>query len=101
MNALLLTALLVAAPPSPPSAFAPALHVRVIAPAGVRVTWRPGTGNARSVDGPVGLRPGYIHRLRLEGFADDPTMAFDPSIEVRSTLFMPMNLKPEDYPATL
>jgi uncharacterized repeat protein (TIGR01451 family) len=101
MNALLLTALLISAPPNPPSAFAPTLHVRVIAPAGVRVTWRPGTGDARSVEGPVGLRPGYIHRLRLEGFEDDPTTAFDPSIEVRSTLFMPMNLKPEDYPATL
>ncbi len=101
MNALLLTALLTAAPPSPPSAFAPAMHVRVIAPSGVRVTWRPGTGDARIVNGVVGLRPGYVHRLRLEGFEDEPNTAIDPSIEVRSTLFMPVTLKPEDYPATL
>lgn len=101
MNVLLLTALLTGAPPSPPSAFTPALHVRVIAPPGVRVTWRPGTGDARIVQGAVALRPGYVHRFRLEGFDDEPNTIFDPSIEVRSTLFMPVTLKPADFPATL
>lgn len=65
------------------------------------MTWRPGTGDARMVDGAVGLRPGYIHRMRLEGFEDEPNTAIDPSIEVRSGLFMPVTLRPDDFPATL
>lgn len=103
MNALLLTALFAGAPPTPPSQFAPALYVKVVTPEGVRLTLRPGTPEARSYDTPVtfGVRPGYIIRFRLEGLPDAPGLVIDPSLEVRASLFIPVNLKPEDYPATL
>jgi uncharacterized repeat protein (TIGR01451 family) len=103
MNTLLFLAasLTAGAPPSPPSAFSQTMHVQVVGPAGLRTTWRPGTPAARAVDGAVGLRPGYIHRAQLTGYADEPNTVFDISIEVRETLFMPVTLNPADFPATI
>lgn len=102
MNTLLLLAgTMLGAPPSPPSAFAQVVHVRFEAPDGVRATWRPGTPAARTVDAPVGLRPGYVHWAQLAGFAEEPNTTFDISIEVRETLFMPVTLNPADFPATI
>jgi uncharacterized repeat protein (TIGR01451 family) len=103
MNTLILAAMLAGAPPSPPSQFAPALYLRVVAPDGVRVTLRPGTPAARTFTEPVafGVRPGYVARFRLEGLPEEPSLAIDPSIEVRSSLFLPVVLKPEEFPATL
>ena len=63
MNAsLLLAALLAGAPPTPPSAFAPTLHVRMAVPEGVKVAMRP---DGRVSDGPVqfAVRPGYFAAL--------------------------------------
>lgn len=103
MYTLMLTALLAGAPPTPPSQFNPALHVKVIAPEGVRVTLRPGSpeGRAYAAGTTFGLRPGYTYRIRIDGLPNEPTTAIDPSIEVRSSLFMPVNLRSEDYPAPL
>lgn len=103
MNTLLMlvASLSAGAPPTPPSAFAQTLHVQFSAPEGVRATWRPGTADARSVDGPVGLRPGYVHRAQLRGFVDEPNTVIDVSIEVRETLFIPVNLRAGDFPAAI
>src|SRR4051812_1945448 len=98
MNALLLTALLAGAPPTPPSQFAPALYVRVVAPEGVRVTFHVGTPAERTLPAPVtfGVRPGYVSRIRLDGLPDEPSVVIDPSLEVRSSLFIPVTLNPAD-----
>src|SRR5262245_19161410 len=103
MYSLLLSALCVSAPPDPPSQWAPTLHLRVIAPEGVRVTPRPGSPDARSFGTPstFGFRPGYCYRIRLESLPDEPSLVIEPSIEVRSSLYMPVTLNPADYPAPL
>jgi len=77
--------------------------LRVIAPEGVRVTLRPGSPDARVMNAAAtfGLRPGYTYRIQLDGIPDEPSLVINPSIEVRSSLFMPVTLKPEDYPAPL
>jgi uncharacterized repeat protein (TIGR01451 family) len=103
MYTLILSALMAGAPPTPPSQFNPVLHVKVIAPDGVRVTLRPGSPDAKTFAAgtPFGLRPGYLHRIRIDGLPNEPNLFIDPSIEVRNTLFMPINLKSEDYPAPI
>lgn len=104
MNAsLLLATLLAGAPPTPPSAFAPTLHVRMAVPEGVKVTLRPGTPDARVHDGPAqfAVRPGYLYRIAMSGFADEPATVVYPSLEVRASLFMPVTLKSDDWPATV
>src|SRR4051794_35387560 len=80
-----------AAPPPPPCGPAPLLFVRFVAPPGVKLTLYPGRAGPRTYPTPVtvGLRPGYIYRVKLSGFADDPKLALFPSLEVRNTLTLP------------
>lgn len=73
-----------AAPPILPPA--PFLFVSVTAPAGTKVTWQPGTAEAATTPGPVGLRPGYWHRFQLAGLPGSPETFLYPSVEVRGTL---------------
>jgi uncharacterized repeat protein (TIGR01451 family) len=89
-------------PPPPP---APLLFVRVVGPAGTRVTFRPGTPEARPADTPsvAGFRPGYCYWLQLTGYSPEgfPGLVLTPSLAVLSTLHVPPGLKAEDFPATL
>src|SRR5947209_4234518 len=106
MNALVMTALLPIGcgegtlPPPPP---APLLFVRVVAPAGAQVVFRPGTPEARGFATPAvaGFRPGYGYRLQLGGLAEQPDRVLSPSFEVLSTLHVPPGLRAEDFPATV
>src|SRR5260370_33426464 len=67
---------------------APFLYVRFNGPKGMQVSFYQGKAAARSFDMPVtvGLRPGYIYRVKLTGFASDPKLALYPTLEVRNTL---------------
>src|SRR4051812_23568081 len=106
MNTMLITALLPfgcgegTLPPPPP---APLLFVRVVVPEGGRVTFRPGTPEARVFDPPAvaGFRPGYGYRLQLSGLPEQPGRVLSPSFEVLSTLHVPPGLRAEDFPATV
>lgn len=94
----LLPGLAAAAPVPPP---APLLYVRFAAPAGIRVTLYPGGPEGREFAAPVtiGMRPGYIYRVKVTGFRDFPNLTLYPTLEVRGTLQGPKTLRPAQHPA--
>jgi uncharacterized repeat protein (TIGR01451 family) len=47
----------------------------------------------------VGLRPGYLYRVKLSHFREYPGLALFPSLEVRGTLHLPAHLRLADFPA--
>src|SRR5215207_1025049 len=106
MTSLLLTALLplgCGEGTLPPPPAAPLLFVRVVAPDGSRVVFRPGTPEARTVAAPAvaGFRPGYGYRIQIAGLPDQPDRTLAPSFEVISSLHVPPGLRAEDFPATV
>jgi uncharacterized repeat protein (TIGR01451 family) len=92
---------LAAAAMPPCDCSAPLLYVRFLAPPGVRITFYPGHTPVRSFPTPVtvGLRPGYVYRVKLSNFKDEPKLALYPSIEVRNTLSLPKVVRALDHPA--
>ncbi len=90
-------------PPPPPPARGPAalLFLRFVGPAGMRVTFHPGTRAARSFDaGAVaGVRAGYVIRTQLDHFPGLPDLVLYPSVEVRGALWLGAKLNAADYPA--
>jgi uncharacterized repeat protein (TIGR01451 family) len=90
-------------PPAPPPAKGPAplLFVRFAGPVGMHVTVYQGSAPGRDFVAPVtvGLRPGYLHRVRLSGLPDRPGVSLAPTLEVRGTLCLPPRLRAADYPA--
>ncbi len=88
-------------PPLPGRGPSPFLFVRFAGPEGMKATFYQGRPEGRTFDAPVsvGLRPGYIYRVRLSDFADRPGLAIYPTLEVRGTLFLPPRVAPADYPA--
>jgi uncharacterized repeat protein (TIGR01451 family) len=93
MNSLLLTLSMAAAasvpaqPHAMPQPLAPVLYVKVIGPAGMKVTFHPGTPGERTLTVPavVGLRPGYLYRLALS-VPQMPNVKLYPTLEVRGAL---------------
>ncbi len=82
-------------------ASAPLLYVRLTGPDGVNVTFYQGLAPARRFAVPVtvGLRPGYIYRLKVTGFPQRPFLELHPTLEVRGTLRLPTDLGASRYPA--
>ncbi len=80
---------------------APLLFVRVSGPKGGSATFLEGRERGRTFELPVavGLRPGYIHRLRLDGLPAYPGIALYASLEVTGTLCLPPRQKASDFPA--
>jgi uncharacterized repeat protein (TIGR01451 family) len=77
------------------------LYVRFLGPSGLHVTLYPTPKFKRTYPTPfqVGLRPGYIYRVQVSGFAGHPDVMVFPTLEVRGTLQLPPRLKSADYPA--
>jgi uncharacterized repeat protein (TIGR01451 family) len=90
-----------ASPPAPHHVPAPLLSVRFAAPVGSQVTLYRGARTGCEFDAPVtvGLRPGYLYRVKLARLPGHPDVALFPSLEVRGTLHLPANLYAADYPA--
>jgi uncharacterized repeat protein (TIGR01451 family) len=67
----------------------------------MHVTIYQGMAPGRDLVAPVtvGLRPGYLHRVRLTGLPQRPGLALAPTLEVRGTLCLPPRLHAADYPA--
>src|SRR6516162_2316463 len=70
--------------PLPAQLSAPLLFVRFTGPKGVRITFYQGHAIPRSFDVPVtvGLRPGYLYRMKMTGVGADPKTALYPTLEV-------------------
>jgi uncharacterized repeat protein (TIGR01451 family) len=99
---MLLTANIPAqAPPPPPQPLSPLLYAKIMGPAGMKVTFYPGSPAARTLEVPaiVGLRPGYVYRLQL-ALADRPQIKLYPSLEVRGSLQMSLT-KAMDHPVPI
>jgi uncharacterized repeat protein (TIGR01451 family) len=82
-------------------ASAPLLYVNLTGPEGLHVTFYQGLAPARRFDVPVmvGLRPGYIYRLKVTGFPTRPGLELYPTLEVRGTLRLPSDLGASHHPA--
>lgn len=90
-------------PHGPPMIVAPLLYARIDAPPGVQATFYQGSPVAKAFPVPavVGLRPGYIYRIKLAGFPDRPGVTLYPTLEVRGTLAVSPKLKASEYPAPI
>jgi uncharacterized repeat protein (TIGR01451 family) len=90
-------------PQLPETGPAPLLYVRFVGPPGMHVTLYQGAAPPRDYASPVvvGLRPGYLHRVRLSGIPGRPGLMLAPTLEVRGTLHLPPRLRPSDYPAPI
>jgi uncharacterized repeat protein (TIGR01451 family) len=90
-----------AAVPPPPEVHNPLLYVRIQGPEGMVAAFVGGAGSQRLFDTPltVGLRPGRVYRLRLDGLPDHPGEVLYPSLEVWGTLRLPPNARGADHPA--
>src|SRR5436190_11295172 len=87
--------------PLPEQGRAPLLHVLFSGPAGVKVTFYQGLGPSREYAVPVsvGLRPGYVYRVKVTGFPERPFLELHPTLEVHGTLCLPPDLPASRYPA--
>ena len=88
-------------PPPPARGLAPLMHVKLLGPAGMHAIVYQGMAQPRDLAGPVelGLRPGYIYRLELNGFRQYPGLSLYPTLEVRGTLILPPGLNAASFPA--
>src|SRR5262245_45899525 len=102
MNHLLLTLMLPLAaganppappPPTPVLPLSPLLYVRVLGPAGMKVTFHPGSPQAKTYVAPVeiGVRRGYLYRLELSDLPQLAGKKLYPSLEVRGMLQLPID----------
>jgi uncharacterized repeat protein (TIGR01451 family) len=80
----------------------PILFVRFALPSPTRVAFYQGSLPAGEFPTPVsvGLRPGYVYRMRLGNLPDMPGVTLFPTIEVRGTL-LAHELNPVDYPVPI
>ena len=87
------------APPLPPPT--PLLQVRFIGPQGMHATFYQGRSEGRDFPAPVtvGMRTGYVYRVKLSGMAKYPGVDLYPSLEVRGCVQLPPRINPADYPA--
>lgn len=87
--------------PPPAQGPAPLLFVRFPGPEGMHVTFYQGRTLPRRLTAPVtvGLRPGYVYRIKLSDIPGRNGMELFPTLEARGTLQLPPAMKPADYPA--
>src|SRR5262249_47736725 len=78
---------------------APLLFVRFSGLPGLRATIYQGQPIGREFAAPVvvGLRPGYVYRVKLSGLPDRPGVALYPTLEVRGSLHLPPHANPAAY----
>lgn len=81
----------------------PVLWLNFIAPEGVKTTIYP--GNNRQISLPekqmVGMRPGYVYRVKMNHIPGNPEAELYPTLEVRGSLQMPKVANPLNFPAPI
>ena len=79
------------------------MFVRVIGPAGMKVTFFRGTAGGQTVTVPftVGFRPGYIIHMLVSDVPGHPGLTFSPSVEVYGSLLLANRLRNPEFPAAL
>ena len=79
------------------------LYVRLLGPAGMKVTIYRGGAAAQTFDAPcmVGFRPGYRYRVQLSGMADHPGITVFPSFDVVGSLRLSGGVRAFDHPASI
>ena len=89
--------------PPPARGLAPLMHVKLIGPEGMHTIIYQGKARPRDLLAPaqLGLRPGYIYRLELNGFKKFPGISLYPTLEVRGTLALPPGLSGAAFPAAV
>jgi uncharacterized repeat protein (TIGR01451 family) len=90
--------------PTLPMTFtAPLTFVKLLPPAGVEATFYQGRSKPRTFPTPVvvGMRPGYLHRLKLDKIPDHKGLALYPTIEVRGSLKLIAKFAANNFPATV
>ena len=87
--------------PSPP--LPPLLFVKVVGPAGMKVTFFRGTAGGQTVTVPftVGFRPGYAYRMQVRDVPGHPGATFSPTLEVWGSLLLANRLRNPEFPAGL
>jgi uncharacterized repeat protein (TIGR01451 family) len=87
--------------PRPVPTATPLLPVRFLGPQGLRATFYQGRPEGREFEAPVtvGMRSGYVYRVKLGGMAKYPGVNLYPTLEVRGNLQLPPRMNPADYPA--
>src|SRR5207302_7504766 len=73
---------------APLASLPPLLHVKLIGPRGMQVTFFRGSAQGQTFDVPctIGLRPGYGIRMAITGVPDYPNAAFYPTLDVHGSL---------------
>ncbi len=78
------------------------MFVRFNGPPGLKVTFfRDGTPHEYEMPVSVGLRPGYVYRVRVSGLPGRPEAALYPTIEVQGNLRLLPKYNAAEHPATL
>ena len=92
---------MMAPPPQPARVPTPLLTVRFLGPQGMHATFYQGRPDGRNFEAPVtvGMRTGYVYRVKVSGMAKFPGAELYPSLEVRGCVQLPARMNPADYPA--
>jgi uncharacterized repeat protein (TIGR01451 family) len=88
-------------PPLPAHGTSPLLFVQFIGGPGLRTTFYQGHSRGRGFDAPVlvGMRPGYVYRVRLDNIPGHPGVSIFPTLEIRGSLKLSPKLNAASYPA--
>jgi uncharacterized repeat protein (TIGR01451 family) len=82
---------------------APVLAIKMLLPAGAKLTLQPGSGDAKRIDPAVtvGFRPGYSYRLEISDIPNNPGLTLYPVLEVRGSLVPRVGMNVMEFPAPL
>ena len=88
-------------PPPPARGPSPLAFVRFTSSGKMRVTFYPGGPSGRSFDAPaaVGMRPGYVYRVRISEMEGYPGVTLCPTVQVCASLSHGPKFNPAAYPA--
>jgi len=88
---------------TPGAPLPPLLYLRLVGPAGMKVTLYRGEPTGVSFDTPciIGVRPGYNYRFGLTNVPGYPGTVFSPTLEVRGSLWLAQQLHNSEFPATV
>jgi uncharacterized repeat protein (TIGR01451 family) len=87
--------------PARPPSVAPLMYIRFAEPDGMDVTFYQGRAQPRTFKTPftIGIRPGYVYRIKLSNIPDYPGLVLVPTLDVRGSLCLPPQTGAAKHPA--